>query len=308
MDPLVILAAQHKRVLLPHETLAHPQPHVETRATEVVALRVRVEDVESRSGLHRLFCAPEGVAQELAELRVLHRVVLDRETVRPLVGHVVGRVGEPAVDRSVARDLRHVLAPRRIAAEEEVLSEDVHLARLRHRDLRGFGRIVGIGLAHLVRRAAEEFVEFGRVEPERTHVEAGLLQGLHLCLQQIHVPLGDLAGLVVGDAQGLFLLRGEVVDHDGGNRLRADFLHGLHAGVAVDDHEVAVYDDRADEPVLADGRDHAGDRLVVHAGVVRIGLQVRYLQVLNRWHLPSPCAARLAAQPPVFRPVRGFTR
>ena len=81
MDPLVILAAQHKRVLLPHETLAHTEPDIVTRAPEVVAFAVRMKDVERRAGLEGLFGETKCRAQELAEFRVLHRVVLDRQTV-----------------------------------------------------------------------------------------------------------------------------------------------------------------------------------------------------------------------------------
>ena len=284
VNPLVVLPPQHEGVLLPHEALADAQPHVEAGTPEVVALGVGVEHVERRAGLHRLFGASESRAQELAELRVLHRVVPYGLPVRSVVVHVVRRIGEPAVGLAVPAHLLHVIRLGGVAAEEEVPSEDVHLARLRDGLLRHVRRIVGVGLPGLDRVAVQELVELGRVEPHRTHVEAGLLERLQLRLEQVHVPRRHLAGLVVGDPQGAFLLGREVVDDDRGDRVRPHLLHRLHACVAVDDHLVLVDDDRADEPVLADRRDHARHGVVVVSRVLRVRLQIRDLQVYDLCH------------------------
>ena len=57
VNPMVVLQAEDERVLLPDEALPHAQPHVEARATEVVAFRVGVEDVERAARLERLIAS-----------------------------------------------------------------------------------------------------------------------------------------------------------------------------------------------------------------------------------------------------------
>ena len=288
VDPLVVLPTKDERVLLPYKALTHTQADVMTRAPEVVPFRVRVEDVERRTRLQRLLGVAERRPKELSELHVLHRVVLDRESVRPLVGDVVGWVGEPTVRLLRPDELLHVLGLGRVAAEEPVGSQDVRLARLRVGDLRNFRDGVLLGLPRRHRLAAEERFEFRVLEGQHRNVEARLLEPGHLDLQLLLVPLRDLRDLVVGDAQGLLLLLGEVLLDDAGNLLHAELLAGGEARVAFDDDMILVDEDRVMETELRDDLGERVDRALVDARVVLIGLQLAQFQVYDL-HVSSSC-------------------
>ena len=93
--------------------------------------------------------------------------------------------------------------------------------------------------------------------------------------QQVAVPLGKRGRLVVGDAVGLDLRRRQVrgdVDRD---LLQAELLRRLPARVADDDHAVGVDDDRLPEAEFPDRRGDRVDSVVVDAGILGIGLDVR---------------------------------
>ena len=70
MNPLIILSAQHKRVLLPHEALPDSQPDVVASSPEVVPFGVGVEDVERCSRLHVAMDIVKRLSQELPEVAV----------------------------------------------------------------------------------------------------------------------------------------------------------------------------------------------------------------------------------------------
>ena len=294
VDPLVVLPPEDERVLPPHEALANLQPDVVARATEVVALGVRVEDVERAARLQPLRRAGERRAQELAESRVLHRVVLDGLSVAPVVVHVVGRVGEPEVGPALAAHLRDVLRLRRVAADEEVAAKLIHLARLRDGLLRRLGDGVRLRLAVRPRLAAEEVVQLVVAEGEEREVEARLLQRGELDLQFLLVPVGDLGDLVVRDAQGLLLLRGQVLRDDARHRLPAEPLHREKPRVSLDDDLVPVQHRRVAEAELLDDLRKLPDRALVDARVVFVGddLRDRHVHHLHpfRFHLQSSCS------------------
>ena len=172
-----------------------------------------------------------------------------------------------------------------------MIAEDVHFARPRDGLLRHFGRFVGIGLAERNGLLAlQELFKLFVVEPKLANLEARVLQGLQLGLQKRLVPFRDLARLVVGDAQRVLLLRREMIDNHGRDRFRAEFLHGLHPGAAVNDDLVLVQDDRPDEAELPNRRDDSRDGLVVHPRIVGIGRDLRKLHVhYFHTHLSIAC-------------------
>ena len=71
--------------------------------------------------------------------------------------------------------------------------------------------------------------------------------------------VGDVAGLVVGDAVRLDLRRRQVLGHMDGHFGQAQLLGRLPAGVADDDHVLLVDHDRLAEAELLQGRGHRGD-------------------------------------------------
>ena len=277
--PLVVLPSEDKGILLPHKALADAQPDVVAGSAKVVPLRVGMEDVEARARLQRLFGKSERRPQELAELRILHRVVLYRQTVRPLVGDVVRRVGQPQVRLRNANKPRNVGRACRVSTHEEVIPKAIDLARVRHRHFRRFRHVIRIGLPRPfdIPVAVEDVVDLVMAERQNAKVEPCVLQRLELALEQFHVPLGDLARLVVGDAERVLLFFREVFHHDGGNRLAPKLLHRLDPRVAVDDHVLAVDDDCAYEAELVDRIDDCRHRIVVVSRIVWVRLQVRDL-------------------------------
>ena len=217
----------------------------------------------------------EGRAQELAELRVLHRVVLDRLSVRAVVVHVVRRVREPEVRLVRLAHLVDVVGLRRVSADEEVLSELVDFARGRDGNLRRLGNRVRLRLAVRPRLAAQKVVQLVVAKGEKRKVEPRLLQRGEFDLELVLVPLRDFSNLVVGDAQGLFLLRRQVGGDDAGHRLPAELLHGEKARVTLDDDLVLVEDGGIPE---AEGGDYVRqllDRALVDTRVVLVGNDLR---------------------------------
>ena len=83
---------------------------------------------------------------------------------------------------------------------------------------------------------------------ERGHVEIRDIEELQT--EQIRVPLSELAGLVVRQAERVHLFRSQVVRDHAGNRPELQLLRGLVASMASDDHAVPVDHDRNLEPEL----------------------------------------------------------
>ena len=282
VDPLVVLASEDERVLLPHETLADHEPDVVARAAEVVSFAVRVPDVERRTGGHVVLRALERALEEVAEGGVLHRVVHDRHPGAAFVGDVVRRVREPERGEVFAHQLRDVGLLRGVAAEESVRAEPVHFARTALGDLGRGRRVVRVGFARghgIV--AAHQFLEFVRVEAEGSHVGAVLLDREEFVAEELQVPFGQLGALVVRDPVGARLLGREVRRDDHRSRVEAEALRREEARVAGDDDVVLVDDDGVDEPVGLDRLHEEVDGALVDARVLLVGVDVLELEVLD---------------------------
>ena len=282
MDPLVVLASEDERVLLPHETLADHEPDVVAGTAEVVALAVRVPDVERRAGGHVVLRALERALEEVAEGGVLHRVVHDGHPGAAFVGDVVRRVREPERGEVVPHQFRHVRLLRGVAAEKTVRAELIDFARTALGDLGRGRRVVRIGLAggHGI-VAAHQVLEFVRIEAEGPHVGAVLLDREEFVAEELQVPFGQLGALVVRDAIGPRLLGREVRRDDHRSRVEAEALRREEARVAGDDDVVLVDDDGVDEPVGLDRLHEEVDGALVDAGIPLVGVDVFEFEVLD---------------------------
>jgi len=85
------------------------------------------------------------------------------------------------------------------------------------------------------------------------------------------VPLGPLRRGVVGEAVGADLLGREVLGHVHRHLGEPELPRGLQPRVAGDDDALGVDDDRLPEPEAADALGDRVDRVVVEAGVARVG-------------------------------------
>ena len=112
----------------------------------------------------------------------------------------------------------------------------------------------------------KEVLQFVGGEAHQVQVEIGFLQLGEFLQQCLVVPVGDLAGLVVGDAVGLQLGRrqspGDVYRH----LLEPKLERRLEAGVAHHDDAVLVQDQRLAEAELLNGSGDRSDGVVVLAG------------------------------------------
>ncbi len=162
----------------------------------------------------------------------------------------------------------------------------------------GQRHVVGVDEA-VLERGIEQPRQLVGIEAEDAEVVVARLQLAQLDRQQVVVPVGPLAGLVVGDAVGADLL-GRQVGGDVDRNLGQLQLHGrLVAGVAHDDDAVGVNDDRLAEAKLAERGGHDDDGVVVEARVARVGTklgQVAKLDLhgrLRQWRCSVP--------PPTYR-------
>jgi hypothetical protein len=119
-------------------------------------------------------------------------------------GSVLTRVNRRAVEQPI-----DILSRRAVAAKQAMLTQDPQVAALRDRLVGRLGHIVGIG-EPLLHAGIEQLGQFVGVETEQRPVDAGVLQLGQFERQQLEVPLGQLAGLVVGDAVGADLLGRQV--------------------------------------------------------------------------------------------------
>lgn len=141
------------------------------------------------------------------------------------------------------------------------------LAALRHRLLRRF--IIKVVLGDLRRRC-----RCFRAGVQQTEVEALKIKALQLDLEQVGVPLGDLAGLVVQDAVLPLLRLAEPLRLDDLDLVPSQLLDGLVSGVSGEDHARLVYDDGRAVPALPDALRHGVHGLVVPPGVPFVRLDL----------------------------------
>jgi hypothetical protein len=142
---------------------------------------------------------------------------------------------------------------------------------------------------------AQELLQFCTVEAEKLEVEIRALQVFQFQRQQFHVPFGDLREPVVREAVRLDLRRRQVLGHVDRHLGQAELLRCLPPRVPDDDDALGVNNDGLAKPELADARGHGVHRLVVHARVLLVRLDVRQLAHLDlhalvslaRWALSS---------------------
>jgi len=157
-----------------------------------------------------------------------------------------------------------------------MVPEHPEVAGLRDRLVRWLRDSVRVGQP-LGAGRAEHLLQLRRRETQELQVHVHAAQFGELDGQQFHVPRGQVRDLVVGDAIGPDLRRGEVGRHVDGHGLQSQLLRRLPARMADDDDPFGVHDDGLPEPVLPDGPGDGLDSAVVVAGVVLVGLDVRYL-------------------------------
>jgi len=194
----------------------------------------------------------------------------DRVVAPRLNLHVVRRVGVDQVDRLPVEQPVHVLGAGAVAAQQAVLAEHPQVAGLGDRVVRRLGHGVGVGQP-LLHAGVEQHGQLVGVEAEQRPVDAGLLELGQLDGQQLHVPVGQLRRLVVGDAVCPHLLGCEVAGDVHRHLLQPELLGSLPAGVPADDDAVAVHDDRLAETEAADALGDGLHGVVVEAGVLLVG-------------------------------------
>ena len=191
-----------------------------------------MEDIRAGPGSAGVEGPAVCLEQELPELAFCHVVVLDLLAVAALVVDVVGRVGEQQVSQLAVHELLHILRAGAVAAHDPVVAQQPDVAALGDGLLRGLcGEVVLLDL--LVDLDLEVQTKVG-------HVVVDACQLLH---QKLQVPLGNFAGGVVCDAQGLDLFRVELCRYDHRHFLQLEPPGGLVPGVSGDDHAVPVHDD-----------------------------------------------------------------
>ena len=260
MLPLVVAVAENEAVLDPDETPVQAPSCLPEHGPERLTLRVCVENVRAGTGAAGIEGPAVCLKQELPELALRHVVVLDLLAVRALIIHVIGRVSEQQIGQLAVHQPLHVLRAGAVTAHDPVVAQQPDVAALGDGLLRGLcGEVVLFDL--LVDLDLEVQAEVGHVV-----FDAGQL--LH---QKLQVPLGNFAGGVVCDAQGLDLFRVELCRNDDRHFLQLEPPGGLVPGVSGDDHAVPVHDDGGLESELFDAVGHGFCGLVVAPGVIVIG-------------------------------------
>ena len=109
MNPVIILASKDERVLFPNKTLPNTKTDIEASAPKVVSFRIGMEDIKCATLFQRLLRMTECRSQKLPELRVFHRVVLNRLAVRTVIVNIVRRIGKPHIRFTLTANLRNIL-------------------------------------------------------------------------------------------------------------------------------------------------------------------------------------------------------
>jgi hypothetical protein len=157
---------------------------------------------------------------------------------------------------------------RAVAAHEPMAAEEPHVPR------------AGRGLARQGR---------GLVRIDQAEVEVEVAKLAELQLEEVLVPLGFLMGAIVGEPIGLDLGRGEPLGHVDRHRREPEPVGRHEAGVADDDHPLAVDHDRLAEAELLDGGHDLGHRGLVPARVAGVRddlLDGDQLDLHARRHVP----------------------
>ena len=127
----------------------------------------------------------------------------------------------------------------------------------------------------------QQFVQLIGIEPQHREIEIGVLEVFEFHRQEIVIPFGDLAGLVVGNPVGLHLFRDQVICHDHRDFGQSQLLGGLQAGMPDDDDHILVHDDGLLPPEFLDGPGDRIDRAIVDTRVLLIRTDVRDFHVYD---------------------------
>ena len=99
-----------------------------------------------------------------------------------------------------------------------------------------------------------------------------MLQFANFERQQIEIPLGVLAGSIVGDAVGLHRFGFEVRCHVDRHLGEVQLLGGFPTRMADDDDAVGINDDRLPKTEFVDGLDDRSNRVVVDSRILFVRL------------------------------------
>ena len=99
--------------------------------------------------------------------------------------------------------------------------------------------------------------------------------------QQVHVPRGQFADLVVRKTEGFDLRIAQFVGDDAGHFFQAERLRCPVSGMPGHNFMVGINDQRHEKAEFPDAGGDALNRLVVFARVARVGMDVRQGNVLN---------------------------
>ena len=113
--------------------------------------------------------------------------------------------------------------------------------------------LIGLFLAGVQRKFLSKFVLRDGFKTEGTQILRNIRQFQR---QQVNVPLGQLADLVIHQPEGLDLFLRQLVGYDAGDGRKAQLFRRLEAGVAGDDFMVGGNHQRDEKAVLPDAFRH----------------------------------------------------
>jgi hypothetical protein len=194
-------------------------------------------------------------------------------------------VGEAHPGLCAVHEARNIAARSRVAAHQPVLSQQPEVSPARDGDGLKLRRGV-VGDGKVRPEVMQNGVDLGRVEAGQHEIKTLLLEQLgqlgELPCEDVAVPTGVLAELVVGDCEQALLRVGEPDGLDRRHHLQAEQLRCREPAMPGQDHVLLVDDDRLE---IAGAPDARGDPLHLAlgalAGVARVGLQQRRRAHLN---------------------------
>ncbi len=136
-----------------------------------------------------------------------------------------------------------------------MLAQLVNLAVFADRFFRNFRDGIRIGFTHgngVFFRTVQQFIQFLGIKPQERQVKIGILQFLDFHRQEVVVPFGDFAGLVIGNAVCLNLFLRKVVGNHHRYFCQSQTLCCFHAGVSHNNNEVFVHHNRLLKAELLD--------------------------------------------------------
>lgn len=172
--------------------------------------------------------------------------------------------------------LLYVRQRRAVSAHQAMPAQLIHFSALTPRGCRRCGIVVVLN----------DLIAQLRLKPP-LEIERRQIQLRQLGSQQVKIPRA-LIGLIVHQAQGVHLLRRQIIDADAGHLNHAQLLRRQGAAVTNDDHAGPVYHDRLHKAKLPDALRHVSHlRGVVPFGVGAIRCQLRQRPALDSHKVTS---------------------